>query len=99
MTSASLAPDVQVAVGRQLLRRRRHRLSEASVPERASLDRRRVDARTEVVGVERVENLVVAETLVSETKKFGVDLIKRDVTSHLGNEAPSAADSATGPGY
>ena len=70
MTSASLTADVQVAVGRQLLRRRRHRLSEASVSECPTLDRRRVDVGAEVVAVERIENLVISEALLSD---YGIE--------------------------
>ena len=73
MTPSRLASVVEVIVrGRQLLRRVRNWLPEASVPEGATLDGRRFDAAAdadvvEVVAVERVENFVVAEALEHET--------------------------------
>ncbi len=63
VTAFGLSTDVKVVIRRQFLRRRRNRLPETPVPEGPTLHRRRVDGRPEVVAVEGIEDLVVAETL------------------------------------
>jgi hypothetical protein len=64
VTFSSLTSDVEIVICRQFLRGRRNRLPETTIPESASLDRRRVDVvRAERVAVERIQDFVVSETL------------------------------------